>query len=174
MNTYAAVTQLNSHVQCLYPFIELDGHGNYPTSANFEIIHTSDGRGAGIRVLRAFSRGQQISRVSGHVIASRRLHTLQITPYAHLYDPYFSGLLLHSCNPNVFLDMGQFELWALRDIPAGDLLMMDYASTEDILMRQFQCQCGSAGCRGWITGSKEQVNEEGLAVLRNGAVQRLS
>ena len=125
-------------------------------------------------VPRAFSRGRKISRVSGHAIASRRLHTLQITPYAHLYDPYFSGLLLHSCNPNAFLDMGQFELWALRDIPADDLLMMDYASTEDILMRQFQCQCGSAWWPGVDYRLQGTGQREGLAVLRNGAVQCLS
>lgn len=152
--------------QCLYPFSELDIESGYPTAARFEIVHTEDGRGAGIRVLTPFSRGQLVSRVSGQVIGSRRLHTLQITPNAHLYDPYFCGLLLHSCNPNVFLDMTQFELWALRDISAGELLTMDYASTEDVLVRQFRCHCGAAGCREWITGAKEQVNEEGLAVLR--------
>jgi hypothetical protein len=168
MSQHAAVLLPVSPGQSLYPFGELDPGSGYPSSDRFEIIHTMDGRGAGIRAVTPFPRGQFISRVSGHVISSRRLHTLQITPNAHLYDPYFCGLLLHSCNPNVSLDMKQFELWALRDISAGDLLTMDYASTEDVLMRQFRCHCGAPACRGWITGSKEQVNEEGLGVLRHG------
>ena len=32
---------------------------------------------------------------------------------------------------------------------------MDYSQTEDILYKQFQCDCGSINCRGWITGKME-------------------
>lgn len=61
--------------------------------------------------------------------------------------------------------MAEFELWAIKDIAAADLLMMDYASTEDALMRQFECRCGAPNCRGWITGAKERANDEGAAFL---------
>ncbi len=58
--------------------------------------------------------------------------------------------------------MTEFELWALRDIDAGQALTMDYAQTEDILFRQFPCLCGTPNCRFWITGRKEEVSPEGL------------
>ena len=148
-------------VSRLYDFQPLHLCHGYPTADCFEVVQTTDGRGMGVRTLTSFRRGDMICKISGIVINERRLHTLQITPHSHLYDPYFSGLLLHCCDPNVFLDMSDFELWAIKDIAAGKLLQMDYASTEDILMRQFACRCGAPNCRGWITGSKEEINQEG-------------
>ena len=118
-----------------------------------------------MRAVRAIDRGNLMARVSGHIVAFRRLHTLQLSTGSHLFDPYFTGLLLHSCDPNVRLDMGSFEVWALRNIQAGELLTMDYATTEDILMRQFECHCGAPNCRHWITGAKELPNAQGRQVL---------
>ncbi|WP_205974851.1 SET domain-containing protein-lysine N-methyltransferase [Paraburkholderia sp. Tr-20389] len=140
---------------CLYPFVELSDRDEYPDGTKFEVIHTHDGRGAGIRTRTPFERGERLCKVSGQIVASRRLHTLQINENVHLYDPHFTGLLLHSCDPNVFLNMVDMELWALKHIEPGELLTMDYASTETVLSRQFACQCGAPNCRGWIAGSKE-------------------
>jgi hypothetical protein len=53
------------------------------------------------------------------------------------------------------LDILRFELWALKDIEVGEALSMDYASTEDVLFKQFPCLCGAGNCRGWITGRRE-------------------
>ncbi|WP_095147772.1 SET domain-containing protein-lysine N-methyltransferase [Pseudomonas sp. Irchel s3a18] len=156
---------LRSNV-CIYPYDELSIEEDYPSTESFKVVCTEDGRGEGIESLKTYLRGQQVCRVSGYMLASRRLHTLQINYNTHLYDPYFTGLLLHSCDPNVFLDMNELELWALKTIRPGELLCMDYSSTEDILMRQFACQCGSPNCRRWITGSKELPNEEGQRFLQ--------
>jgi hypothetical protein len=112
---------------------------------------------------KTFERGQLIARITGNIVPRLRQHTLQITPTTHLHDPYFTGFLLHSCAPNVFLDMQEFEVWALRDIEEGQALTMDYASTEDVLYRQFPCLCGTPNCRYWITGRKELVSAEGKA-----------
>ncbi|AKM45291.1 SET domain containing protein [Burkholderia contaminans] len=149
----------------IYPSHELKAEDGYPSADTFQIIQTDDGRGAGVRALKAFERGRRIARVSGQVTAFCRLHTLQINTHTHLYDPHFCGLLLHACDPNVRLDMASFELWSLRDIAAGEVLTMDYASTEDVLMRQFECHCGSPNCRRWITGAKELPNADGQALL---------
>lgn len=165
MNKLVNNTRLASPSDCLYPFGDLDPANGYPTIADFEIVHTEDGRGMGVRARRSFRRGDLLCRVSGLVVAERRLHTLQITATSHLYDPHFCGLLLHSCDPNVFLDMDDFELWALKHIAAGEMLLMDYAATEDVLMRQFACRCGAPNCRGWITGAKERANADGVAYL---------
>ncbi|WP_218919079.1 SET domain-containing protein-lysine N-methyltransferase [Pandoraea pulmonicola] len=106
-----------------------------------------------------------MSHIVGVLSSERKLHTLQVSESTHLYDPYFAGLLLHSCSPSVMLDMKRLEVFALRDIEIGEFLTMDYASTEDILARQFPCACHSANCRHWITGAKEEPNDEGVAYL---------
>jgi hypothetical protein len=55
--------------------------------------------------------------------------------------------------------MENLLVYAIKPIQSGDYLYMDYAQTEDVLYKQFECSCASSNCRGWITGSKEQVND---------------
>lgn len=76
-----------------------------------------------------------------------------------MYDPYFTGYLLHSCDPNVSLNMRNRKLTALKFIEAGCFLYMDYAETEDVLFKQFACSCESPACRGWITGRREAPHQ---------------
>ncbi|MFJ2366946.1 lysine methyltransferase [Pseudomonas sp. NPDC087697] len=159
-----ARSQLN---ECIYPYEELSTCQGYPSRANFTVIQTDDGRGAAITAQDNYLRISRICRVSGLLTHARQLHTLQLAPGIHVYDPFFSGLLLHSCDPNVFLDMSELWLWALKDIAPGSVLCMDYASTEEKLTRQFACQCGSPDCRGWITGYDDPPNAEGQKFLKN-------
>ncbi len=56
----------------------------------------------------------------------------------------------HSCNPNTTYT--GLNVTALRNIAKGEELTLDYASFLDENMEPFQCQCGSLGCRGLITG----------------------
>jgi uncharacterized protein len=142
----------------LYPDGFVQGEG-YPTEADCVILPGETGKGMGVYAVRTFSRGQRICRISGSINHEVRQHTLQISAGVHLFDPYFSGYLLHSCDPNCLLDMQRFELWALRDIAPGDAITMDYVSTEDVLFKQFRCLCGSANCRGWITGRREAPHD---------------
>lgn len=67
-------------------------------------------------------------------------------------DSYFAGYLAHSCDPNVEVDMKHQYVHALKAIPAGAILTMDYEATEDELFQQFQCRCGAPECRGLIRG----------------------
>ena len=149
---------------CLYPFKPTLGKG-YPSSEKFEVVLNIEGVGVGIRARTAFDSRVCIAKVSGYALSERRLHTLQLSSRTHLYDCWFSGLFSHSCKPNVFLDLHYLEVWALRDIRPGELLSMDYAMTEDVLFRQFACQCGELNCRGWITGHDELLNAEGQAFM---------
>lgn len=141
-------------MRALYPVGFALGDG-YPTEADCVVIRQEAGKGRGVYAVRGFARGHRICRVSGSITHEVMQHTLQISPGVHLLDPYFTGYLLHSCDPNCFLDMQRFELWALRDIVPGEAMTMDYASTEDVLFKQFRCLCGAANCRGWITGRRE-------------------
>ena len=131
-----------------------------PTSQDV-IKKTTYDYGEGIFAQRDFKRGEALHFIA-KPISDLLQHSLQRGPNDNLYDPHFIGFLLHSCSPNVMLDMHQQKLFCILDIEKGAPLFMDYASTEDMLFKQFACKCGSPVCRGWITGRNEPVNPEGL------------
>jgi len=151
----------------LYPHEWIHGP-DLPLRSQFEVFSIGT-VGRGIRSKAGFSRGSVIARFTGQLMSSVLQHTLQVSPTSHVYDPYFIGLLTHSCAPNCILEMSQLELIALSDIAEGDTLTIDYALTEDALFRQFPCGCGSSNCRHWVTGRRETINEEGKAYLSNMA-----
>lgn len=134
----------------------------FPKHSDFAVVFKDDLTGKGVISYRSFTKGDVIARMAGHIVHDLRQHTLQITPNTHLFDPYFSGFFLHSCAPNISLDMVDFTVTALLDIDANSYLYMDYAETEDVLFKQFPCSCGAPTCRGWITGRRE-IHPEAMA-----------
>ncbi|TPW18298.1 MAG: SET-like domain-containing protein [Halothiobacillaceae bacterium] len=132
----------------------------YPNANDFKVVRKDDTSGMGVVCYKSFAKGDLIAVIAGEIITDIRQHSLQIKPGVHLYDVHFSGYFLHSCSPNVMLDMKNLRVYATRAITPGDHLLMDYAQTEDVLFKQFPCSCGSKQCRGWITGKKEQIDEE--------------
>jgi diaminopimelate decarboxylase len=155
------------HAQGFYPVqYQTATEGGYPERNDFDLTVIDESCGSGIIARRNFKPGQLVARISGDIVSEVKLHTLQINPTQHLFDPYFSGYLLHSCCPNAILDMQALEIWALRTIQPGELLTIDYTMTEDILSRQFACLCQSPQCRLWITGRKETTNEAGRQYLQ--------
>ncbi|MDH5711694.1 MAG: SET domain-containing protein-lysine N-methyltransferase [Gammaproteobacteria bacterium] len=141
----------------------------FPKATDFEVVYKDEKTGKGVISYRAFKRGEIIARMSGEVISDIRQHTLQISEDKHLYDVYFSGYFLHSCSPNISLDMDKMTVTALKDIKANTYLYMDYAETEDHLFKQFPCSCGSKNCRGWVAGKKDMhpAMLEPLAIAAN-------
>lgn len=129
----------------------------FPKSTDFEVVFKDEASGKGVFCYRAFKRGEIIAKMSGDVINEIRQHTLQIDADRHLYDTYFSGYFLHSCSPNISLDMENMTVTALKDIPANSYLYMDYAETEDHLFKQFPCTCSASNCRGWVGGKKDML-----------------
>ena len=132
----------------------------YPRSSDFKVVHKDSTVGKGVISLIDIEADTIICALAGDIVSDIRQHTLQITPDEHLYDIYFTGYLLHSCDPNVYLDMENRLAYAIKPIKKNEYLYMDYSQTEDVLFRQFPCSCGAKGCRGWITGRKEQPNEQ--------------
>ena len=131
----------------------------YPKQGDFEIVQKDEKSGFGVISHRSYNKGDLIAMLHGEIIHDIRQHSLQIEPGIHLYDVHFSGYFLHSCSPNVSLDMKNLRVYAKRKIKPQDYLLMDYAQTEDVLYRQFPCSCGSKNCRGWITGRKQPIDE---------------
>lgn len=134
-------------------------------SGDFVVEDRGDGKGLGVYALRSFVRGELIAVVDGEIVDQHRLHTLQLSAHCHLYDPDFTGCLLHSCDPNAIIDPSRREITALKDIGAGEAITVDYTHTEDRLVRQFACMCGNPVCRKWIKGRKEQITPEGREFL---------
>lgn len=62
--------------------------------------------------------------------------------------------LNHSCEPNVGIQ-GQIVFVAMRDVPAGEELTLDYATIDDDTP-SFTCRCLSSECRGVVTGQDWQ------------------
>ena len=119
---------------------------------DFRVLDVDGKRGQGVLVLRDYSQGSVLFRMNGTLKTEMTLHSLQMAPGLHLDDPYIAGKVLHSCEPNSWLDVETRIYFATRDIEAGELLTMDYDETEDVLFRAFRCCCGSTQCRGTIGG----------------------
>lgn len=135
----------------LYP-AHLSSDPLCPRASDFEVRVKDETVGKGVFTCRPWHKGEVLARMSGTVVDQIRQHTLQISPTKHNYDPYFSGYFLHSCEPNISLDMETMLVTALKDIPANSWLYMDYAETEDYLFKTFPCGCNATSCRGWVTG----------------------
>ncbi len=160
----AATDPSSAEVARFYPSIIPPEEG-HPTSDQFEVVDTGDERGQGLRAKVAFQRGERVARLSGVLVNHTMLETIQISPTLHLHDPWFCRFLLHSCDPNLTIDTTAMEARAAKDIKPGDYLSIDYAATEDFLSSQFACHCGAANCRGWMTGRREEPNEDGRCFL---------
>lgn len=145
----------------MYP--ECYGHNPlFPKTSDFKIIKRDTTTGLGVITYRSFDPGDLVAMLAGEVITEITQHSLQIEPGLHLLDLYFCGYFLHSCDPNVHLDLSNRKVHAVREIRPGDHLLMDYAQTEEVLFKQFACQCGSVHCRGWVTGYAEQPDLESV------------
>jgi uncharacterized protein len=55
----------------------------------------------------------------------------------------------HSCDPNVIMSEGLVVI-AIKDIPSGGEILLDYATTEIDPSWQLRCRCGSPQCRKQI------------------------
>ncbi|MCX8019789.1 MAG: SET domain-containing protein-lysine N-methyltransferase [Chitinophagaceae bacterium] len=92
-------------------------------------------------------------RASKYSATPQRL-TLQIAENTHIYlMPEFLQYVNHSCRPNVFFDTENMQVFALRDIAAGEELSFFYPSTEWIMSDPFICCCGNAECLGEMKGA---------------------
>jgi uncharacterized protein len=66
--------------------------------------------------------------------------------------------LNHSCDPNVGV-RGQITFVAMRDIPSGAELTIDYAMIDADPAERMACSCGAPECRKLITGDDWRLSE---------------
>lgn len=128
--------------------------------------------GRGLVAVEPIAAGEIVAIKAGHVVDTDTLRALpeklqnsevQIADGFHLAalddDEYEDVMLFlnHSCEPNVGF-LGNIVLVAMRDIGAGEELSTDYALF-DMHDDEMPCRCGTASCRGTVTGRDWQRPE---------------
>ena len=134
---------------------------------------TSPIEGRGLFARQAISDGEIVAVKGGAVMDSDALALIRndVSPAEiqiedHLYiAPRTTAeveenilCLNHSCQPNVGV-RGQITFVAMRDIPAGSELTIDYAVTDGDPTERMECSCLAPECRKMITGSDWRLPE---------------
>ena len=121
------------------------------------------GRGSGSFAIESIDRGEVVAAFGGWVVDRRHLkmasedreaRSIQIDDDLYLMsgdEPEPGDMVNHSCEPNCGMS-GQIEVVALRPIEVGEQLTFDYAMCDGYPEVLFECECGSPGCRGQVTG----------------------
>lgn len=126
--------------------------------------------GYGLFARQPISSGELLCAWGGEVMTEdelatqppeRQQHGIQIEDQLYLVplvddDP--ADFVNHSCNPNAGLS-GQICLVAMRPIEREEEICFDYAMSDSSDYDEFECHCGSPGCRRRITGSDWKLPE---------------
>ena len=128
-----------------------------PLKRHFIILESPEPINKGVVSKISFNTGDLVAQCTGFVLKFQTLHSLQHTNGIYYCDEFFAGYLLHSCDPNCRLDMNDFTLHAIKDIRPFDKVTIDYEATEDHLYNTFNCNCGSANCKGLIEGKRTRI-----------------
>lgn len=86
--------------------------------------------------------------------ADQQVRSIQIDDDLYMAaptEPEPADFVQHSCDPNCGL-AGSVLLVALRDIQAGEEISFDHAMSNGSDFADHECTCGSAQCRGKVTG----------------------
>lgn len=130
-----------------------------------EIKRVTSGRanidGNGVFSTKAVKEGQVISEVAGRETHARTIYSIQIGKNVHLEPGIVGRNLNHSCNPNGYLKLlnGRLLLLAKKDIPKGEHITFDYATTESNTVTRAKCLCGEQNCRGRIEGFNKMTEK---------------
>jgi SET domain-containing protein len=122
-------------------------------------------QGRGLFAADRIAKGEIVAVKGGHIVGRgelselrRRLGPAEIQIAEDLYIAPVSeeereGSMIfsnHSCEPNIGVS-GQVVFVAMRHIAAGEELTHDWAMTDDD-SESIACRCGTASCRGTVTG----------------------
>jgi hypothetical protein len=117
--------------------------------------------GRGVFTDAPIASGTRIIRFTGPLLryaeTTAQTYALQIGP--DLYIGESGGpddIFNHSCEPNagIRIEGIQADLYAIRDIAAGEEICFDYSTTLDEDDFTMPCQCGRPSCRKVIRDGK--------------------
>jgi hypothetical protein len=124
-------------------------------------------RGMGLTANDFIAKGELVLILGGTIVSQEDIVTqdhhfsIQVEE-EHFISPVdkdYPFRINHSCNPTLGV-RGQISYIALRDISPGEEINYDYAMTDGVAFEmedgsiydEFSCQCGSANCRGSVSG----------------------
>ncbi|MEW5957937.1 MAG: SET domain-containing protein-lysine N-methyltransferase [Chloroflexota bacterium] len=120
--------------------------------------------GYGVFTRQVVQPGELLVVWGGQVMSGQQLH--QLSPAQRMYalqveeDLYLvsslpaepADFINHSCAPNAGLS-GQIALVALRLIYPNEEICFDYAMSDGSPYDEFECQCHTPLCRGYVSGN---------------------
>jgi hypothetical protein len=128
------------------------------------VTRTAGAKGTGIFAIAPVPAGTTVAGFGGAVVDGTelaalpeeiRVHSLQIDDDLFIvsFPPFDDAdYVNHSCEPNCGI-VGSVLLVSMRDVEVGEELCFDYAMTDTDDYDEFTCSCGTASCRGTISGA---------------------
>lgn len=123
--------------------------------------------GLGLFATRDIEPGEPVMRLGGEVIDDEALAGLT-PPYSSLCVGQGQHILIdpahpvrygnHSCDPTTW-HQDAVTVVARRPILTGEEITIDYATHTISPDWQMNCRCGSANCRGVVSGNDWQLSE---------------
>lgn len=128
-------------------------------------------------LIKTFSGDRMSSDVCSDMVKRGLVHNddpLQIGSFEFLVLDATSYFFNHSCDPNSAFQ-GECDLFALRDISAGEEIVFDYSTTVSTTVPISEwildCKCGSANCRQRIGHVLTLPLDQIILYLKQGAFQ---
>lgn len=135
------------------------------------VVRESSIAGQGLFATAAIAAGEVVSVLAGRKVSTAELaellkrppvDTITLADDLHLVLPNDPRPVIaygnHSCDPNAWWS-DAVTLTARRDLAAGDELTSDYGTSTGVEDWQMNCSCGSALCRGVVTGADWRLPE---------------
>ena len=141
-------------------------------SPKAEKVKNSPIHGIGLFAVEKINKGEVIAVKSGQILTKKQVEALDIDLHAELQiaeDLYITPTnekeydenmvcINHSCTPNAGVK-GNIVWVALRDIEPKEEITMDYVIIDNDPTSAFDCSCGTAGCRGKVSGQDWKQKE---------------
>jgi len=118
-----------------------------------------------VRAARHFHAGEVVFHLEGELVDTPSKYTLQLDAHHHLLGGTGPWLYLnHACDPNLRIDVEHRTAIAIRDIPEGTELVIDYNTTEWDIASPFVCRCGAERCVRTVRGFRHLDPSERAAI----------
>ncbi|KAJ5112781.1 hypothetical protein N7532_000826 [Penicillium argentinense] len=125
------------------------------------VNRSSKAFGSGAESLVDLPAGALFAKITTATPGVKAYTSVQTGPDTHIELNSDLVYCNHSCAPSLVFDMSRMEVRVVDDRPLhkGDALTFFYPSTEWEMDQPFQCTCGAAECRGWISGAQSMAPE---------------
>jgi hypothetical protein len=133
-------------------------------------VRDSSISGKGLFSVEPVLAGTTLFEISGTTTAIRSSWSFQIDFHRHIESASIARYMNHSCDPSCGLHTTPGEILlvvALKDLDMNEEVTIDYATFEyERPAGPISCACGSAQCRGVLTGYSELTAGQQLSLAR--------